>query len=352
MAECAVAFAIARKDFMSFTVTNRKTGTTFSVKEDETILDAGLANSTVFPYSCRGGTCGTCKARLVQGRIHHAHPPAALSAEELEQGYVLLCQAVPETDVEIEATELAASAEIRIKILPCRVSAMDKAAHDVMILHLKLPANQQFDYLAGQYIDILLRDGRRRSFSMASRPQFGQELELHVRHVPGGQFSSRVFESMKVKDLLRFQGPFGTFFLRQDNDLPAILMAGGTGLAPVKALLEQALHDGSARRFHLFWGVRQRRDLYLDDTMAEWAARHANLDYTPVLSEPQADDDWRGETGFVHEAVLARYPDLAGHEVYACGPPVMIDAARTRFPAHGLDPSRLYYDSFEFAVDD
>src|SRR5690606_28525991 len=150
VAECAVAFAIARKDFMSFTVTNRKTGTTFSVKDDETILDAGLANSTVFPYSCRGGTCGTCKARLVQGRIHHAHPPAALSAEELEQGYVLLCQAVPETDVEIEATELAASAEIRIKILPCRVSAMDKAAHDVMILHLKLPANQPFDYLAGQ----------------------------------------------------------------------------------------------------------------------------------------------------------------------------------------------------------
>lgn len=337
---------------MSFSVNNRKTGSRFDVEDDETILDAGLRNSIVFPYSCRGGTCGSCKARLLDGRVDYAHPPQALSEEERNQGGVLLCQARPLTDVTIEATELAASASIQIKMLPCRVSHMQRAAHDVMILNLKLPASQRFDYLAGQYIDIILRDGRRRSFSMAGRPQAGQELELHVRHVPGGHFSSRVFESMREKDLLRFQGPFGTFFLRGDSSRPAILMAGGTGLAPIKALIEQALHDHSTRDFHLFWGVRQRRDLYLDHMLESLAAAHGNLAYTPVLSEPNAADHWNGETGFVHEAVLRHYDDLSAHEIYACGPPVMIDAAKRHFPDHGLAPDRLFYDSFEFAVDD
>ncbi len=337
---------------MSFSVHNRKSGKRIEVEADETILDAGLRNSIVFPYSCRGGTCGTCKARLISGRVEYTHPPQALSDAEREAGDILLCQAVPLDDVEIEATELAASAEIQIKIMPCRVSAMERVAHDVMVLRLKLPASQEFRYLAGQYIDILLRDGRRRSFSMASRPQSGQELELHVRHVPEGQFSTRVFESMKVKDLMRFQGPFGTFFLREDSERPAILVAGGTGLAPIKAVLDQAIADGSTREFHLFWGVRARRDLYMDELLAAWAERHDNLRYTPVLSEPAADDAWDGESGFVHEAVLRHYDDLAAHEVYACGPPVMIDAAKTHFTARGLPAGRLFYDSFEFAVDD
>lgn len=337
---------------MNFTVKNRRSGRRFEVEGDETILDAGLRNSIVFPYSCRGGTCGTCKARLLEGEIRYAHAPQALSEQEREQGNVLLCQAQPVSDVEIDAAELAASAMIQIKMLPCRVSRMEKAAHDVMILNLKLPASQRFDYLAGQYIDIILRDGRRRSFSMAGRPQPGQELELHVRHVSGGHFSSRVFESMKEKDLMRFQGPFGTFFLREDSDRPTVLLAGGTGLAPIKALLEQAFHDGSKRRFHLFWGVRQQRDLYRHDLLKSWAAEHENLDYTPVLSEPDTETPWPGETGFVHEAVLRAYPDLSGHDVYACGPPVMIDAAKTSFTEHGLVSARLFYDSFEFAVDD
>jgi CDP-4-dehydro-6-deoxyglucose reductase, E3 len=337
---------------MSFSISNRKTGHQFDAEQSETILDAGLRNSIVFPYSCRGGTCGTCKARLVSGDIDYAHPPQALNQDEQDQGYILLCQAQPQSDVEIEATELAASAEIQIKILPCRISAMEQVAHDVMVMHLRLPASQEFKYLAGQYIDILMRDGRRRSFSMASRPQLGQDLELHIRHVPGGHFSARVFDSMKVKDLMRFQGPFGTFFLRDDSERAAILMAGGTGLAPIKALLEQAIAAQSPRTFHLFWGVRQRRDLYYHELLEDWAARHEALTYTPVLSEPDAGDGWAGETGFVHDAVLRHYGDLAAHEVYACGPPVMIDAAKKHFVAHGLNPERLFYDSFEFAVDD
>ncbi|GJL82555.1 MAG: CDP-6-deoxy-delta-3,4-glucoseen reductase [marine bacterium B5-7] len=337
---------------MSFNATNRKTGKQFEVNPDETLLDAGLRNSIVFPYSCRGGTCGTCKATLISGQVDYAHPPKALSEEELAQGKVLLCQALPMSDVEFDAAELAASGEIQIKILPCRVSRLERAAHDVMIMHLKLPASQRFEYFAGQYIDILLRDGRRRSFSMASRPTPGQELELHIRHVPDGHFSSRVFESIKEKDLLRFQGPFGIFFLREDSNRPAILMAGGTGLAPIKALLERALHNGVERDFHLFWGVRSVRDLYLDATLKQWANEYPNLTYTPVLSEPDPVDEWSGETGFVHESVLRAYPDLSGFEVYACGPPVMIDAGKINFTAAGLDPERVFYDSFEFAVDD
>lgn len=337
---------------MPFSVLNAKSGSRFEADADEAILDAALRHGIVFPYSCRGGTCGTCKAKLVGGEVHYPHEPPAITAQERVAGAVLLCQARPRGDLEIEAVEIAAGAQIEIKILPCRVAEMNRLCHDVMELRLKLPANQHFDYLAGQYIDILLRDGRRRSFSMATRPQPAQELELHVRHLPGGKFSGRVFESMKVKDLLRFQGPFGTFFLREDSDRPVVLMAGGTGLAPIKALLEQAFHDGSRRDLHLFWGVRQRRDLYRHELLRRWAREHGNFSYTPVLSEPAADERWTGAAGFVHETVLETCPDLSAHEVYACGPPVMIDAGRREFPGAGMDPDRYFYDSFERAVDE
>jgi CDP-4-dehydro-6-deoxyglucose reductase, E3 len=337
---------------MSFTIKNAKSGSEFSANEDESILDAALRQSIVFPYSCRGGTCGSCKARLVAGDVHYTHQPQALSEDDVVAGKVLLCQAQPRSDVTVEATEIAASAEIQIKILPCRIGEMEQLAHDVMELSLKLPASQRFDYLAGQYIDIMLRDGRRRSFSMASRPQVGQNLELHIRHIPGGHFSSRVFDSMQVKDLLRFQGPFGTFFLREDSDRPVILMAGGTGLAPIKAILEQAFHKQSSRQFQLFWGVRQARDLYYHQLMLDWAAEFENFSYIPVLSEPGTDDDWQGETGFVHQTVLKHNPDLSNCEVYACGPPIMIDSGRELFTPAGMDPELLFYDSFDYAVDE
>ena len=337
---------------MVYKITNTKSGSNFESNTDETVLDAGLRQSIVFPYSCRGGTCGTCKAKLISGDISYAAETAALSEAEKESGLVLLCQARAESDITIDATELAASANIQIKILPCRVSDMDKRAHDVMVIKLKLPASQQLDYLAGQYIDILLRDGRRRSFSMASRPEPGQELELHIRHVPGGHFSSRAFESMQVKDLLRFQGPFGTFFLREDSERPVILMAGGTGLAPIKALLEHAFHTNNTRQFHLFWGVRQSRDLYYHDELVQRAKQFDNFTYTPVLSEPDEAEQWQGETGFVHNTIVKFYNDMSEYEVYACGPPIMIDSGRTAFTEVGLNPDRLFYDSFEYAVDE
>lgn len=337
---------------MSNQVTNRKTGTRLEVAEDESILDAALRQGIVFPYSCRGGTCGSCKATLVSGEVSYPELSySALSEDDKNNGAVLLCQARANGEVEIEANEMSASADIQIKMLPCRVSAMQRLAHDVMQLHLRLPTSQALNYMAGQYIDILLRDGRRRSFSLATRPQPGQELELHIRHVPGGRFSGMVFESMAEKDLLRFQGPFGTFFLRSDSESPVILMAGGTGLAPIKAILDQAFNENNPRSFHLFWGVRQKRDLYHDDLLRTWADANDNFTYTPVLSEPDATDAWSGETGFVHQAVIDTYPDLSDFEVYASGPPIMIESAQTTFASLGLKDDALFFDSFEYAAD-
>ncbi len=337
---------------MSYTVTNRTSVQQFAVEGDETILDAALRQGRVMPYSCRSGTCGTCKSKLVSGRVDYGtYESQAMTEEEKNNGHVLICQAKPLEDIVIEAREVAAAANITIKTLPCRVVRMEKLAHDVMCLHLKLPQGQELAYLAGQYIDIILRNGKRRSFSMATRAQSEQDLQIHVRHVPDGQFTGHVFNNMKEKDLLRLQGPLGTFFLRQESARPVIMMAGGTGFAPIKSILEQAFADGIQRPMHLFRGVRAARDLYMHELAEKWAGEFAHLHYTPVLSEPLDEDQWSGETGWVHDSVVTHYPDLSEYEVYASGPPPMIEAGKTAFAAHGLDSENLYFDSFEFAAD-
>jgi CDP-4-dehydro-6-deoxyglucose reductase, E3 len=336
---------------MTFNVTNQKMGNIFTVDESETLLDGALRQGRAFNYSCRSGSCGSCQAILVSGEVDPGEFSAkALSATVQAAGGILLCQARAQSNLVIEATELPPGVALPIRTLPCRVIELEKACHDVMVLHLKLPQDQAFDYLPGQYIDILLRDGRRRSFSIANAAGTDGNLELHVRHVPGGHFTGQVFETMKVRELLRFQGPFGTFFLRENEQLPAILIAGGTGLAPIKAILENGLPINRARSFHLFWGVRSKDDLYFHDQIRAWVKIYPNLDYTPVFSEPNSKDKWDGQTGLVHEAVLHRFPDLSGVEVYASGPPPMIDALKIGFAEHGLSPERLHFDSFTFSL--
>ena len=337
---------------MAFSIINQKTATSFEATPSETLLAAALRQGHVFAYSCRSGSCGSCTARLLSGAIEpRQFSESALSPAAQAAGTILLCQARAQSDLVIEAQELPAGAAIEIRTLPCRVIELEKACHDVMIMRLKLPQNQSFDYLAGQYVDILLRDGRRRSFSVANAPAVDAELELHVRRVPGGHFTGQVFEALKPRDLLRFRGPYGTFFLRDKPQLPAILVAGGTGLAPIKAMLEQAFTESSRRAFHLFWGVRTRADLYLDREIQGWLEAHPNLNYTPVLSEQKEQNGWLGQTGWVHDAVLQAFPDLSRVEVYASGPPPMIEAIRSAYPAHGLPKEQLYFDSFEFSQD-
>lgn len=334
---------------MSYQITINPKGNTITAEANETVLEAALRTGHVVPYSCRGGTCGSCLGQVVRGNIQYPNGlPPALSEQEQGQGKALFCQAVPLTDLIIEAREIDAASDMQIRILPCRVIKLEKLADDVMRMYLKLPANEQLQFLAGQYIDFLLRDGRRRSFSLANAPHH-EFLELHVRLVPGGEFTSYIFNAMKEKAILRLQGPLGTFFVRADSKLPMIMMGGGTGFAPLKGMLETLFHDNDQRPVHLYWGARARADLYLDELVQSWQEKYPHFSYTPVLSEP--DTDWQGRTGFVHTAVAADYPDLSAHEVYMSGPPPMIEAAKTAFADCGLPSDQLFFDSFDYAPD-
>lgn len=331
-------------------------GREFDVTDPETVLDAAMREGILLPYSCRNGSCGTCKGKLLAGTVDYGeYERKALTPEEREAGQALFCQARPLSDLVIQAREIVAPADIEIKTLPCRVVKMTPAAHDVMVLSLKLPQHERLKFLAGQYLDILLRDGNRRSFSMANPPQQDDVLEIHVRLVPNGKFSAHVFNGMKEKDLLRFRGPLGIFFLRADEEPPTtparpiLLIAGGTGFAPIKSIVQDAIARGIDRPMHFYWGVRARRDLYMHELALEFERTHPNFRYTPVLSEPLPADEWNGRTGLVHEVVLEDYSDLSGVEVYASGPPPMIEAIHTTMLYRGLTEDRLHYDSFEFA---
>ncbi|MEO5734223.1 MAG: CDP-6-deoxy-delta-3,4-glucoseen reductase [Rubrivivax sp.] len=341
---------------MSFTVTINPAGRTFSVDRDEAILAAAIRQGVGLPYGCRDGACGSCKSKLIEGRvIHGAHQVKALSVDEEEAGHILTCCATPQSDCVVEARSVPGAGEYPVLRMPSRVISIDKPAPDVAVLRLQLPANQNLQYRAGQYVEFILRDGARRSYSMANAPHdLGSPpaIELHLRHMPGGVFTDAVFSTMKAKDILRMEGPFGSFFLRDDSTAPIVLLASGTGFAPVKALISHLRHKASDRRAVLYWGCRRRADLYQHDWCLQMAEEMPNLRYVPVLSEPTADDAWEGRTGFVHEAVMADIDDLSGHQVYACGAPPMVEAAERDFRAlRGLPEDAFFADAFTSEAD-
>ncbi|HWD22299.1 MAG TPA: CDP-6-deoxy-delta-3,4-glucoseen reductase [Burkholderiales bacterium] len=335
-------------------VTVQPSGRAFEVQEGEAVLAAALRQDLVLPYGCRNGACGSCKAKIVEGRVDYGvYQKKALTDDERAQGKALLCQARPLSDLVVEARTISAAKDIQIKVLPCRVQRMDRLADDVIVLYLKLPANERLQFLAGQYVEFLLRDGSRRSFSMGNAPQDDELIQLHVRHLPGGQFTDHVFGKMKERDILRFEGPLGTFFLREDSQKPIVFVASGTGFAPIKSIIEHALHKGIARPMALYWGGRRPKDLYMNALPQQWATEHAQLfKYVPVISDALPEDGWTGRTGFVHRAVMQDFPDLSGHQVYACGIPVMVDAARRDFTAQcRLPEDEFYADSFTSQAD-
>jgi CDP-4-dehydro-6-deoxyglucose reductase len=327
-------------------ITIKPSNHVFTVNEDETILEAALREGFVIAYGCRNGACGTCKGKVLEGAVDYGtYQEHALPDAEKKLGFALFCQARPLSDLAIECREIGAAKDMPIKTLPCRVQKMERAAPDVMVLHLKLPANERLQFLAGQYIDILMKDGRRRSLSLANAPHDDVLLQLHLRNY-GGPFSDYVFNRMKEKDILRFEGPLGTFFLRENGDKPIILLASGTGFAPIKAIVEHALHKGIRRPMTLYWGARMRADLYMNDLAEKWQREHG-IRYVPVLSEAKPEDHWSGRSGLVHRAVIADFPDLSGHQVYACGAPVMVEAAHQDFTAQcRLPEDEFYSDSF------
>jgi CDP-4-dehydro-6-deoxyglucose reductase len=337
---------------MSFQVHLKPSGRTFKVDAGETLLAAALRQGLTLPYGCRSGACGTCAAKLLAGRVGYDGPlPVGLEPGDAAAGDVLVCQARAETDLVLATREIATSADIEIKNLPARVADIEPLTHDILRLRLKLPAGERLQFLAGQYLEILLKDGRRRGFSIANAPHDDAFIELHIRLVPGGRFTEYVFQEMKPKAMLRIEGPLGTYYLREDSPRPIILMGGGTGFAPLKGMLEHAFHIGLDRPLHLFWGVRSRRDLYMQERIEGWLAQHPNFRYTPVLSEPVAEDHWAGETGLVVDAVVRAFPDLHDYDVYMSGPPPMCDAARERFLTLGLPAEQMFSDAFEFAPD-
>lgn len=337
---------------MSHHVRIRPSGHEFTVDSDESILDAAIRQGFPLPYGCRNGTCASCIGKVIAGEVFYPDgPPPALTEDGAQAGEAILCQAQIDADCEIEIDEVEEARDLVVRTLPVRVASIDSLAHDVTLLRLRLPAAERLQFMAGQYIDILMRDGRRRSFSLANPPHDDDCLELHVRQVPGGRFSEELMSTLRPKSLLRFEGPLGSFFLREDSARPAILVAGGTGFAPMQSIIEHAIARGVTRPLHLFWGVRARRDLYALARAEAWVRDHANIHFTPVLSEPATEDEWTGATGFVHAAVVAAYPQLHDHQVYMSGPPPMIEAGRKAFRAAGLPAGELFFDSFDYASD-
>lgn len=334
---------------MSRQITIRPSGHVFQAQEGETVLEAALREGFMLPYGCRNGACGSCKGKVIEGAVDHGNfRDSVLPAAERERGNALFCQARPQSDLLIECREIGAVKDITVKTLPCRVQTLELVAPDVMRIRLKLPAAERLQFLAGQYIDILLKDGTRRSLSLAKPPHDDALIELHLRNY-GGPFSRHVFTQMKEKDILRFEGPLGSFYLREDSNKPVVLLAGGTGFAPIKAIVEHAIAENCQRPMFIYWGAKARIDLYQNALPEAWAAQHANIRYVPVLSAPAAGDAWTGRTGFVHQAVLADFADLSGHQVYACGSPAMIDSAKRDFMAQGLPEEEFFADAFSFA---
>ena len=341
---------------MSFNITVQPSGRTFVAQADEALLAAAIRQGIGLPYGCKDGACGSCKCKKLEGTITQGtHQLKALSAEEAEQGFILTCCAVAHSDVVIESRQVTDESAFPIKKMPVRVNSLARASHDVMLVRLQLPASDVFKYHAGQYVEFLLRDGARRAYSMANAPHTQLEtpgIELHVRHTPGGKFTDHVFSAMKEKEILRIEGPFGSFYLREDSAKPMVLLASGTGFAPIKAMIEHMQLKRIARPAVLYWGGRRPADLYMHDWVLAKVAELPNLRYVPVVSDALPEDAWTGRTGFVHNAVLQDIADLSGYQVYACGAPAMVEAAQTDFAARcGLPADEFYADAFTSEAD-
>lgn len=342
---------------MSFQITIQPSQHQFAAEADTSVLDAALAAGIVLPYSCRSGACSTCKAKVLSGSVEAGSSPAQiLSADEIEAGFTLLCQARATSDLVIESRELRLASDIQIRKIPSRVTTIQRPTTDVALLTLQLPATETFRFHAGQYIEVILKDGKRRSYSMANAPHSASALELHIRHLSGGLFTDHVFgagaTAMKEREILRLEGPFGSFFLREDSHLPIVMLASGTGFAPIKSIVEHMVQQNIHRPVTLYWGGRRPGDLYMNELVEQWAKTIPDFTYIPVISDALPEDGWIGRTGFVHRAVMQDFPDLSGYQVYACGAPIVVDSARREFVAACKLPEDAFFaDSFTSEAD-
>ncbi len=330
---------------MSYQVSIQPADIEISVSPGETLLEAASRQDISLPSGCRAGFCGSCLCTLESGEVDYPDGRPMVLQDHPETD-CLTCKAVPKSDLVIRV-QTSSIEEYPVRTLPCRVEKLEQLSRDVMRLWLKLPEGEPLKFHAGQYLDILHEDGRQRAFSFANAPHEAGLIELHIRHVPGGTFTDYVFSQLQEKAILRIQAPMGSFTLREISDRPLIFVAGGTGFAPIKGLIQHALHHGEQRPMTIYWGVRQQADLYLRDWVTSLAKSQPQISFIPVLSEPDAD--WSGRSGWVHEAVLADHSDLSGFDLYMAGPPPMIQAAKAAFLTAGLPSEHLYADAFEFS---
>ena len=341
---------------MSFNVSVLPSGRSFTADAGEPLLAAAIRQGIGLPYGCKDGACGSCKCKKLEGTVTHGtHQLKALSAQEEASGFILTCCGVAQSDVVLESRQVTDESAFPVRKMPVRVTGMARASHDVMIIRLQLPASDMLKYHAGQYVEFLLAGGDRRSYSMANAPHTQFEapgVELHLRYMAGGKFTEHVFGAMKEKEILRIEGPYGSFFLREDSDKPLVLLASGTGFAPLKALIEHMQYKNITRPAVLYWGGRRPADLYMNDWMLAKVAEMPHLRYIPVISDALPEDQWTGRTGFVHKAVLEDFSDLSGHQVYACGAPVVVEAARDEYSAvAGLPAEEFFADPFTSEAD-
>jgi CDP-4-dehydro-6-deoxyglucose reductase len=331
---------------MSFEVRLMPSGRRFTVERGERILNAGFAVGAKMPSGCRMGTCRTCKGRLIAGEVDHGNShPGYLTPTMRVQGYALLCQAMPLSDLVIEVEELPFLADPQI--LPAYVKSIERPVADVALLRLRIPLHANMLFTSGQHVDILLPDGRRRPYSIASvpRPEGVIDLEFHIRHMAGGAYTEHVFGAMKARDKVQLEGPLGSFFLRQ-SEKPVIFLVTGTGYAPIRSILLDALNWTSDRQMTLYWGARNLADLYLIDEVRQLSLDNPRFHFVPVLSQPLPEDRWGGAIGHVQDIALADISDVAGHQVYACGSPAMVAAAEEAFVRLGLPREEFFCDAY------
>ena len=341
---------------MAFQIVVQPSGRSFTVEGDETLLSAGIRQGLNMPYGCKDGACGSCKCKKISGEVQlGTYQTKALSDKERAQGLVLTCCATALSDVVLESKQVTSADAFPMKKMPVRIASLEKVSSDVMRIFLQLPATELMQYHAGQYVEFLLRDGSRRAYSMANAPHTleadAPKVELHIRHMPGGKFTDHVFGAMKEKDIQRVEGPQGSFYLREESDKPIVLLASGTGFAPIKALIEHMQHKGITRPTRLYWGGRRPSDLYLNDWVLAQLPLMPHLQYIPVVSDALPEDAWSGRTGFVHMAVLQDTPSLAAYQVYACGAPIVVDSAKRDYVASGLPEDDFFADSFTSEAD-
>lgn len=333
-----------------FQISTAPAGHTVMARNGETILEAGLRNGLHLPYVCRDGACGSCKGKILSGTVEYGtYQSGALTDEERKQGMALFCCAKPMSDLEVECKEVKELENIHVKFMNFVVRKMERAAQDVMLVELCPEADEKLNFLPGQYICIILEDGTKRSYSISNTPQESGCINLHIRLVPGGRFTTHVFTQMKVGDVLHVEGPLGTFFLHKDVDRPIILMSGGCGFGSIKGIVEDAFNSGLTRPMTLYWGARTPEGLYLADLPEKWQSEHENFKFIPVISDAQPEHNWQGRTGLVHQAIMNDYPQMNDFQVYACGSSEMIEAAQIPFFNYGLPKDQFFADKFTIA---